>query len=140
MEKDVLIKQKIDYKDALINVDEQIEEILKYADNYDELLETFESIDKDAYDDLIWCDGTDRRNFEMLLEEKDLYTEMIGIIDKILESTDNSKAIQQLKKKSEGLLRVYRGNKKNSKDIIALEEQHIKINDDAINLIRSLTE
>ena len=140
MEKDVLIKQKIDYKDALINVDEQIEEILKYADNYDELLETFESIDEDAYDDLIWCDGTDRRNFEMLLEEKDLYTEMIGIIDKILESTDSSKAIHQLKKKSELLLREYRGNKKNSKDIIALEEQHIKINDDAINLIKRLTE
>lgn len=138
METNALRTKQEEYKAQLTIVREQIINLIEYAVNYDELIDSYEEVEEIDQSEIIWNDGIDERKYDALCKEEWLYNRLIKLVDEIIEAQGDKKKEHNLRKSYEELISTFRKEKNTSAEIIAFEEEHIKKNSEAIKFVDEL--
>lgn len=133
-----LIKIEEEYKVKLQEISNQIEEFIKHAVNYDDLLELCEEKSNIDYSELVFNDAKDARCFENLEYSSWMLKEIIMAIDACSSVDADKKNEHRVKKEIEELIRAIRMMKKESKQVIEHEQQVIREVDSALKLLNQL--
>lgn len=117
---------KKEYEAKQKKLTDELHKHIKFAVNYDELIEgceSIEDIDKDG--ELEWNDAQDQRGYDILNHKLWIVENIISMIDEINEINGDKKKMHNAKRSVEELVTSLRRLKKESNEIIEREQRMI---------------
>ena len=129
---------KAEYEQKKQQLSEEMDRLMEWADNYDELLENYE--DKNDIDvaKLEWGNVKDARRFDNIQNLMWVYERIVAMIDEAMAVGDDKKKAHRAKKSVETLITSVRRIKKESNEIIEQEQQVINATNAALNLLDAI--
>ena len=129
---------KAEYEQKKQQLSEEMDRLMEWADNYDELLDIYE--DKNDIDvaELEWGNVKDARHFDNLQNLMWVYERIVAMIDEAMAVGDDKKKAHRAKKGVETLITSVRKIKKESNEIIEQEQQVINATNAALNLLDAI--
>lgn len=135
LENTVEAKEQLDLKIQSLHT--EICKSIRYAINYDELIDTYKEIEKIDFNELEWNNAKDERHFDNLQRILWIYRELRNTIDE-LEAVDDNKMAHRMKKEIENSITSIRMIRKESKEIIEGEQRVIDESGAAIDLLNEI--
>ena len=129
---------RAEYEQKQQQLSEEMDRLMEWADNYEELLEFCE--DKNDIDpaELEWDTVKDARHFDNLQNLMWVYERIVAMIDEAMAVGDDKKKAHRSKKGVETLITSVRKIKKESNEIIEQEQQVINATNAALNLLDAI--
>ena len=129
---------KAEYEQKQQQLSEEMDRLMEWADNYDELLENYE--DKNDIDvaELEWGTVKEARRFDNIQNLMWVYESIVAMIDEAMGVGDDKKKAHRAKKGVETLITSVRKIKKESNEIIEQEQQVINATNAALNLLDAI--
>ena len=129
---------KAEYEQKKQQLSEEVDRLMEWADNYDELLENYE--DKNDIDvaELEWGNVKEARHFDNLQNLMWIYESIVAMIDETMGVGDDKKKAHRAKKGVETLIASVRKIKKESNEIIEHEQKVISETNAALDLLDAI--
>ena len=129
---------KKEYEAKVQKLSDELYDLMEYAVNYDELIDTYETKENiDTYE-LEWNDAKDQRHYDILEQKFWIVKHIISRIDEINALGDDEKKLQRAKRDIGSLVTEIRRMKKDSNEFIEQEKQMINYVDAAIGTLDEL--
>lgn len=129
---------KTEYESKKQKLQEEINNFIKYAINYDELIDIYETKENIDLAELEWNNAQDHRRFDNLQNSLFLVEQVIAAIDDTLSIEGDKKKAHNTKKGIEMLISSARRLQKESKDLIDQEQQYLSETNSVLELLDSL--
>lgn len=129
---------KAEYEQKKQQLSEEIDRLMERADNYDELLETYEDKNDIDVTELEWGYVKDARHYDNLQNLMWVYERIVTMIDEVTAVGDDKKKAHRAKKDVETLITSVRKIKRGSNEIIEQEQQVISETNAALGLLDAI--
>ncbi len=129
---------KTEYEQKTQQFSEEMERLMEWADNYDELLDIYEDKNNIDVAELEWGNVKDVRRFDNIQNLMWVYESIVAMIDEAMGVGDDKKKAHRAKKGVETLITSVRKIKKESNEIIEQEQQVINATNAALNLLDAI--
>lgn len=126
---------KAEYEQKQQQLSEEMDHLMKWADNYDELLEIYETENDIDVAELEWGNAKDARHFDNIQNLMWVYERIVAMIDEAMAVGDDKKKAHRAKKGVETLITSVRKIKRESNEIIEQEQQVISETNAALDLL-----
>lgn len=129
---------KAEYEQKQQKLSEEMDRLMEWADNYDELLDIYEDKNNIDVAELEWGNVKDARRFDNIQNLMWVYERIVAMIDEAMAVGDDKKKAHRAKKGVETLIASVRKIKKESNEIIEQEQQVISETNAALDLLDAI--
>lgn len=129
---------KTEYESKKQKLQEEINNFIKYAINYDELIDIYETKENIDLAELEWNNAQDQRQFDILQNSVWLVERVIDTIDEVTSIASDRKKAHNTKKGIEMLISSARRLKKESNDFIEQEQEFLIETDSVLELLDAI--